>query len=105
MKSKRKSFVWRRLDEVEKLVIAEETSKNTQKESKSDTANLNRLSAYKQQNKFSKDADKSCRNCGEKCHRYRDLKQDDKNKNKLMGKNVRNVGEWTTCLKMWRRQG
>ena len=78
------------MDKVEKLIIAEEASKNTQIETKS--TELNRLSTYKKEKRDPKDYDKPCRNCGEKGHWYRDLVKDDKKKCKAHGKKCEKCG-------------
>ena len=63
-------------DKVEKLIIVEEHTKNSQKDSKS--AEIGRLSTYKSDKRIPKESDRPCRNCGEKGHWYRDLPKEEK---------------------------
>ena len=74
------------LNAVEKVVIAEESSKASQKESKSSEAGyVARMSTFKKNQKV-KQTKQGCPNCGSYSHNFRELSEENKSQCKAFGK-------------------
>ena len=76
------------LDSVEKIIVAEESSKATQLESKgSQSGYVAPMSTYKKNKKLNvNQSGGKCKNCGGQGHQYRDLPDDEKSKCRAHGK-------------------